>query len=279
MELGEPDASGRRRPIEIPNSDYELTADTVIAAIGQKTLAPKGFATDRFGNITAKENSYQISDKLYSVGDCLSGAATVVEAVAGAFSLAEELVANLKGETFTPKREINVSRGHWQGMTKDDVVYLKDVSMEPREKLEFIPIEERKTTFKEVTHTMTPEQLSREGKRCIECSCTAKSECKLKEHSETCGACPDAIKGEKLPVIYNKTHPVIIQDLGKCIKCGTCVKICAEVINKNLLSAKKRGFFTYVGTAFDKGFPNSCADCMECIHACPVGALDVRIKE
>jgi ferredoxin len=86
----------------------------------------------------------------------------------------------------------------------------------------------------------------------------------------------DAIKGEKLKVAYDNRHSVIIQDRGKCIKCGTCVKICKEVVNNNLLSAKKRGLYTYIGTAFDKGFPESCKDCLECVKACPVGALTIK---
>lgn len=280
MTLGEPDASGRRKPVEVPGSDYEEIADTVIAAIGQSTAAPAGLAVNRYGNIEVPAGSLRTMDRVYACGDCVSGAATVVEAVAAARKMALEIVAGFTGEAYAPERSINVSRGSWQSLRKSDLVFVRsDVSEDEREKLEFIPLEARKTSFAEVCATMTPEQLKREGRRCIECSCTAKGDCKLKQYSEACGASPDAIKGAKPAVSYDNRHPVIIQDRGKCIKCGVCVKVCAEVVNLSLLSAKSRGFATYVGTPFDRGFPAACADCGECINACPVGALDWRIKK
>ena len=278
MELGEPDASGRRKPVVIPGSEFEVEADTIIGAIGQATRAPEGVETDKRGNIVTIDGQ-RVAEKIYAAGDCVSGAATVVEGVAGGYRMAQQIAAELKGESYTPEKAVYVSRGHWQSLRKDDLVFINSaISEADRQKQELIPLEERKTSFKEVARTFTPEMIQLEGKRCIECSCTAKGDCKLREHAGTYGASPEAIPGEHLKVSYDNRHPAIIQDRGKCIKCGTCVKVCKEVVNLTLLSAKNRGFFTTVGTAFDKGFPASCAECGQCINECPVGALDWKDK-
>ena len=277
MELGEPDAGGRRKPVEVPGSDYEVIADTVIAAIGQSTAAPAGLPTDRRGNLTVTAGSMRIGEKLYGAGDCVSGAATVVEAVASGRLAALNAVTDLTGKEFPAEPVIFVSRGHWQSMQKEDVVVQNEsISNEPRKELKFISLEERKTTFREVTETMTPEMLAEEGKRCIECSCSAKGDCKLREYAGKAGAKVDAITGSKLAVAFDNRHPVILQDRGKCVKCSVCVKVCAEVVNQSLLSPMKRGFFTSIGTAFDRGFPASCAECGECVRACPTGALGFK---
>ncbi|MBQ7396335.1 MAG: FAD-dependent oxidoreductase [Lentisphaeria bacterium] len=277
MELGEPDASGRRKPIEIPGSDYEVEADTVIAAIGQKTEAPEGLPVNRFGYLEAAN----MGNKLYSAGDCLSGAATVVEAVATGRNAALEILHDILGREFEKESSINVSRGNWQELSADDLVVLRgdELSQDARQELKLISLEERKTTFKETTFTMEKERVMQEGKRCIECSCTDKSSCKLRQYADEYGCDVNAFSGEKQLPSYDVRHPLIIQDRGKCIKCGVCVKICKEVVNKGLLSQKKRGFYTVIGTAFESGFPASCADCGECVNACPTGALGWRKKK
>ena len=87
MELGEPDASGRRRPIEIPNSEFVLEVDTVIIAIGQGPnplvqSTTKGLETNKKGNIAAHEETGVTSKPgVFAGGDIVTGAATVILAM------------------------------------------------------------------------------------------------------------------------------------------------------------------------------------------------------
>ncbi len=282
MELGEPDASGRRKPVPVAGSEYEIKADTIIAAIGQSTDATADFSTTKRGDIQVDAASNLMIGNIFAAGDCISGAATVVEAVAGGRKAAISILRMLNLTDEQPEKTINVSRGHWQKnqLKKDDLVFLRsDVSDAPRVDLKLIELKKRTTTFDEVSKTLGLNEMKAEGKRCIECSCTAKSDCQLKKHSETYCASPTAIKGKKPEVGYDNRHPAIIQDRMKCIKCGICVKVCKEVVNQNLLSAKKRGFNTEVSAAYDLPLPVSCSECGQCIEECPVGALDWKIKK
>ena len=87
MELGEPDASGRRRPIEIKGSEFELEVDTVIMALGTspnpliRTTTP-GIEVNRHGCLVVNEDTMQTSrEGIYAGGDAVTGAATVILAM------------------------------------------------------------------------------------------------------------------------------------------------------------------------------------------------------
>ena len=144
MELGEPDASGRRKPVEVPGSDFEVEADTIIGAIGQGTIVPAGLPANRFRNVEVQPGTMKIADRVYAAGDCVSGAATVVEGVAGGRQAAFEIVNALTGQALPVEHTVYVSRGKWQNLKKSDLVFLRDdVSEADREQLDFIPVEER----------------------------------------------------------------------------------------------------------------------------------------
>ena len=140
----------------------------------------------------------------------------------------------------------------WRSLAKEDLVYIRQVSDAERIQPEYIPLEERRTTFHELYPTFTQEQVSGEADRCIECSCTGKHDCLLKKHSTAYGVNPDAYKGAKPISAVDVRHKYIIHDKQKCIRCGTCVKVCSEVINKSLLGMMKRGFHTIPAKSRDR---------------------------
>jgi formate dehydrogenase major subunit len=279
MELGEKDASGRRKPIPIDGSEFEVEADTVIAAIGQSTDAPEGVPTNRWGDVDAQDEDYHVEENVFSAGDCVTGPATVVEAIGAGRQTANSIDAFLKGEEYEKDYKINVSRGHWQDLTKDELVLVKEPVERERASLEYISEEKRVTTFAETNKTLTAEEVQKETERCVECSCSYKEDCQLKDYSEEYRAHPEAMVGEKVKFDYDMRHPEIIRDPGKCIKCEACIKVCKEVVNEYLLEFKERGYNTRVGTEFGKPLPIDCTDCGECIDICPVGALDWKSKK
>lgn len=86
MELGEPDASGRRSPVEIPGSEYEIEADTVIMSLGTSpnpliSSTTKGLDVNRRGCIICEEDGATSKDAVYAGGDAVTGAATVILAM------------------------------------------------------------------------------------------------------------------------------------------------------------------------------------------------------
>ena len=279
MELGAPDASGRRSPVPVPGSDFDIVCDTVIAAIGQRTVAPEEVNRDKRGNIVIGKDIRCAEGAVFAAGDCVTGPKTVVEAVAAGHNAADAAAAAMEGRSYEIPAIFNVSRGHWSSLEKSDLVFLREVSDADRVKPDYIPMEKRRTTFEELFPTIPAEKIEKEGERCIECSCTAKGECKLKKFSEQYCTAPDMFPGSKPLAAVDTRHPYIIHDRRKCIRCGICVKTCSEIVNRNLLAAMKRGFNTQVGTAFDQGLQSYCTDCGACVEACPVGALDWKKKD
>ena len=87
MELGEPDASGRRRPVEIPDSEFTMDVDTVIMSLGTSpnpliSSTTEGLETNKWKCIVAEESNGQTTKEgVYAGGDAVTGAATVILAM------------------------------------------------------------------------------------------------------------------------------------------------------------------------------------------------------
>ena len=86
MELGEPDESGRRRPVEIPGSEYEIEADTVIMSLGTSpnpliSSTTRGLDANNRGPIICQDHGATSKEAVYAGGDAVTGAATVILAM------------------------------------------------------------------------------------------------------------------------------------------------------------------------------------------------------
>lgn len=103
-ELGEPDDSGRRRPVPIPGSEFVMDVDTVVVAIGQgpNPLVPrttKNLACNKRGNIVADTETGATSKPgVYAGGDVVTGAATVILAMGAGRTAAKSIHAYLNGK-------------------------------------------------------------------------------------------------------------------------------------------------------------------------------------
>jgi glutamate synthase (NADPH/NADH) small chain len=96
MELGEPDERGRRRPVEVKDSDFVIDVDTVIMSIGTSPnplikSTTEGLETERHGCIVADENGKTSLEGVYAGGDAVTGAATVILAMSDGRKAAYEM--------------------------------------------------------------------------------------------------------------------------------------------------------------------------------------------
>ena len=101
MELGEPDPSGRRRPVEIPDSAFELAVDTVIMALGTspnpliRSTTP-GLETNKKGGLIVNEENMTTRENVYAGGDAVTGAATVILAMGAGKKAAAAIDASFR---------------------------------------------------------------------------------------------------------------------------------------------------------------------------------------
>ena len=285
MALGEPDASGRRRPVPVADSEFEIEADYVLAAIGQKTdvnfidnineHSTNGkLAVNRWGDIDANKHTLQTGiASVFAAGDGVTGPATIIEAIAQAKIAANSCHQYLNGLAITPPpKEFLSKKENFKMQEKND--YIGHFPHQKRHEMPVLPADER-INFKEVELGYEDEAVAQmEASRCLECGCTAYFDCDLKKHSTTYQAEQKSYPGEFQEHQVDFRHPFIEIDNNKCILCSRCIRICSEVVGANALGLINRGFKSFVAPSM--GLPlqeTSCESCGMCITTCPTGAL------
>lgn len=187
MELGQPDDSGRRRPVPIEGSETIMAVDNVIPAIGQSAdtemLNNFGLELDRRSMIRSDKETLATSrPNVYAGGDCRLGAASFVEAVANGRQAARSIHHHLAHSGLRPVQDKEPPMD--QAVTEEERARAKAIQ---RQVMPALSLEERRLGFPEVELGFTAEMARAEAERCLSCSVC----CQCGECARKCG--PQAI--------------------------------------------------------------------------------------
>ena len=172
MRLGEPDASGRRRPVTIPGSEFFAEADTVIAAVGQApdlSFLPPDSALERTRWETLVVDGNRLATNILGVfagGDFVAGPAMVIDAIAAGRRGAIAIDKYLRDDTSRVEMyDLKPS------VIEEKVEREEEESWEPqfRPEITLLPAKERRGSFKETELAFSEEDARREAKRCLRC--------------------------------------------------------------------------------------------------------------
>jgi heterodisulfide reductase subunit A len=242
MELGEPDASGRRRPVPVQSSEHTYEADTVVPAIGQVIEAcgmSRNLLTARADRIATDPVTLETGiPGVFAGGDVATGPASVIEAVGAGKQAAISIDRYLKGEDLRVGRERQVEETTW---VKD----LAAVTKKP-ERYESPEVDKGRwdASFEEADRVLalTKESAILEARRCL-----------------GCGPCTECLGAEGLC-----DADKALVDETKCTGCGVCVVVCPYgAVTKN-----------EKGTA--QVDEDTCKGCGICCASCPERAISMK---
>ena len=174
MELGEPDASGRRRPIPIKGSDFLLELDTLIPAIGQTPdlsfLKGMEIGTAPQGTLKVDPVTLQTSRQgIFAGGDAVSGPKTLVEAAAGGKRAAMSIDRFINGLPVEPDNDEYFDKLFASLKLYDPKEEIKKVETRERRDPARLSPEARISTFDEVEKPLTSPDAVAEAERCLRC--------------------------------------------------------------------------------------------------------------
>ena len=298
MQLGAPDASGRRRPEPAPGTEFVIPCDRVLLAIGQ---GPELDWLERPGNegpVKTKQWRLKadavtfLTDRpgVFGTGDVRIGAATVVQAIAEGRRAAYAVDAFLKGQDLTAIRT-RQTLAEPQPEFLSIVPFTAEVK-EPRYRMTAMEAEERNDNYIEYELPYTREAAVAESTRCLQCTCEAIGFCDLRrlgiEYGTTLktlepqyhqgagyrSVTENRFTGINHDYIRDDSHAFILREPSRCIDCGRCAQVCAEVVGAACYDFMRIGFDTLVTTPLDMSLNDTpCVSCGRCAETCPTGAL------
>jgi formate dehydrogenase major subunit len=280
MTLGEPDASGRRRPVELDGSDFTMECSTVIAAIGQsvdRSLAEReGLAVTAWG-IAADERTFASNlPGVFAGGDGVLGADLAVRAVAAGRMAAAAIHQYLSGQPVTGEPVVTAIAMRPVDEAERAAMF-RAIERAARVHAPEIPMERRVTSFDEVEGRLPDGDAAREARRCLTCGCRKADCCRVRTLATEYGVDVYRFSGARRRFSQDLSHPEVIYEPGKCICCDACVRIAAAAGETTGLALIGRGFDVAVAVPF--GQPLSIGlrqAARQCAEACPTGALALR---
>ena len=272
MELGEPDESGRRRPVPVEGKFETLEVDAVIAAIGQ-VVNPEGMdgvELNARGIIAADEGSYRTNlPDVFAIGDATNKGADIAIAAIGEGGRAADVI-----DSFLAGAEVPYRMPYYSERNHEDIDFSKWEAA-PRAKMPARSAEERRDDFLEVNEGFSEEVARKEAARCLECGCHDFDECLLIKYAQQIPDLePGRVAGEKHPCFEETDLVCIERTQGKCITCNLCVRVCDEEVGAGIIGLVDRGFPTVIRPEFnDPKTIEICKTCLKCVEACPTGTL------
>jgi NADPH-dependent glutamate synthase beta subunit-like oxidoreductase/formate hydrogenlyase subunit 6/NADH:ubiquinone oxidoreductase subunit I/ferredoxin len=296
MHPGEPDASGRRRPEPTPGSEFVIDCDRVLLAIGQ---APDltwiggpsdGIASNR-GRLQADAVTFETGRPgVFGTGDVRIGSATVVQAIAEGRRCAYAVDAYVKGVDLSELRQ-RQTLAETQP-TFLSIVPFTDEPKEARYRLKTVPARERRKNYDEYEVPYTAAEVMAESTRCLQCTCEAVGFCDLRRLGIEYGTTLETLEpgrdqgagfrsvtenrftGTNHDYIRDDSHAFILREPSRCIDCGRCASVCADVVGAACYDFMRSGFDTLVTTPLDMSLNDTpCVSCGRCAETCPTGAL------
>jgi putative selenate reductase len=240
MELGERDASGRRSPVRIPNSEFEIEVDTIIPAVGQELAYDFGDNT----LLCSKPGTYETQvPNVYLGGDALRGASTAINAIGDGRKVAQ-IIIDKEGIEFDTKPQNTKEHHDWEWHITKRSQIVRPV------KVKETPINDRRN-FNLVSSPLTETEVVAEAQRCLLCN-------------EVCSICTTVC-----PNLANFTYNVepVTLIVQKAIK-----KANGEV------DIKANGFFEVAQAYQILNIANFCNECGNCNTFCPSNSAPYKEK-
>jgi formate dehydrogenase major subunit len=296
MQPGERDASGRRRPEPAPGTEFVVACDRVLLAIGQAPdLAWIGPGNEGVAAVKYKLRADAVTFEtgrpgVFGAGDVRIGAATVVQAVAEGRRCAYAVDAFLRGNDLSELR-------NRQTLAEVEPIFLSivpytDEPKEARHRLKSLPAKERSKTYAEYEISYTAAEVMAESTRCLQCTCEAIGNCDLRRLGIEYGTTLETLEpgndqgagfrsvtenrftGANHDYIRDDSHAFILREPSRCIDCGRCAAVCADVVGAACYDFMRTGFDTLVTTPLDMSLNDTpCVSCGRCAETCPTGAL------